>query len=45
MLAIAAIFEAYLYHKYIWIAETDYYMYFDQMILFPLTDIQKENIK
>ena len=33
----AAIFETFLYHKDIWIAATDYFMYFYLIVLFPLT--------
>ena len=35
-----AIFQTYFsYHKDIWIAVTDYYMYFYLIVLFPLTAI------
>ena len=35
-----AIFETCIsYDKYIWIAATDYYMYFNLTVLFPLTAI------
>ena len=34
------IFETYFsYHKDIWIAATDYYMYFYLIVLFPLTAV------
>ena len=34
----AATFEAYAYHKDIWIPVTEYYMYCYQTVLSPLTD-------